>query len=130
MMRALARLRRREGVSAIEFAIVFPILMGMLFGTAAFGQAFWLRNTLQMAVDDAGRYAMASSSATTTQIRSRVLARTGTVDPDAVAVTVTTDVDGGVTFVTIRARTPVSALELIGLPAINVEGQTRVPRPT
>jgi Flp pilus assembly protein TadG len=129
MTRVAARLRRRRGVSAIEFAVVFPVLIAAIFGTAAFGQAFWVRNTLQMAVDDAGRFAMASSTASTSDIRNRVLARTGTVDPDAVDVTVTPVVDGGVTFVTIRARTAVSALTLVGLPAINVEGQTRVPRP-
>ena len=129
MTPVLARLRRRRGISAIEFALVSPILMGALFGTAAFGQAFWLRNALQMAVDDAGRYAMASSSATTAQIRSRVLARTGVIDPADVDVTVTPDVDGGITFVTIRARTAVSALALIGLAPLTVQGQTRVPRP-
>jgi len=127
MTRALVR--RRRGVSAIEFAIVFPILIAALFGTAAFGQAFWLRNTLQMAVDDAGRYAMASSTATTGDIRNRVLARTGVVDPTDVDVTVTPDVDGGITFVTIRARTAVSALALVGLAPLTVQGQTRVPRP-
>ena len=129
MTAVLARFRRRRGISAIEFALVSPILLGALFGTAAFGQAFWLRNALQMAVDDAGRYAMASSSATTAQIRSRVLARTGVVDPADVDVTVTPDVDGGITFVTIRARTAVSALALIGLAPLTVQGQTRVPRP-
>ena len=58
-----------------------------------------------------------------------VLARTGIVDPTDVDVTVTPDVDGGITFVTIRARTAVSALALAGLPTLTVQGQTRVPRP-
>jgi Flp pilus assembly protein TadG len=56
--------RNAEGVTAIEFAIVFPAFLLLVFGVFEFGRAFWIWNTMQLAVDEGGRYAMVFNSPT------------------------------------------------------------------
>lgn len=54
--------RAEEGVTAIEFAIVMPVFLLLVFGVFEFGRAFWIWNTMQVAVDEGGRYAMINGS--------------------------------------------------------------------
>lgn len=54
----LARLCADEGgANAVEFAIVAPLLIGMLFGIFEFGQAVWTQGVLDYAVEQAARCA-------------------------------------------------------------------------
>jgi len=59
MKRSLAsRLGRRdEGTVAIEFAMVFPLFIAMLFGIVEFGRYLWADNTLRHAVQEGARCA-------------------------------------------------------------------------
>jgi len=50
--------RASEGVAAVEFAVVFPVFMLLVLGIMDFGRAFWTWNTMRLAVEQAGRYAM------------------------------------------------------------------------
>jgi len=43
----------------IEMAIVLPVILALIIGTAEFGRAFWQYNTLTKSVRDAARYASA-----------------------------------------------------------------------
>ena len=122
--------RARRGVSALEFALAFPILILTVLGTVDFGRAFWTRSTLQTATEDAGRYAMTHTGLSNGQIESYLRTRTGTVDPDGVTVVVGTDVDSGVTFVTITATTPLAFSAFLGLAPVTLQARTRVPRAT
>jgi len=122
--------RSRRGASALEFAVAFPVLLLVVLGTVEFGRAFWTRSTLQTAAEDAGRYAMTHAGLTNSQIQSYLLARTGSVDPHAVSVVVGTDVDAGVTFVTITASTSLTLTTFLNLPPLTLQGRTRVPRAT
>jgi Flp pilus assembly protein TadG len=47
-----------DGVTAVEFAIVAPVFLLLVFGCFEFGRAFWIWNTMQLAVDEGGRYGM------------------------------------------------------------------------
>lgn len=47
---------RQEGVAAIEFAILVPLMMLMVFGITEFGRAFYQYNTLAKSVRDGVRY--------------------------------------------------------------------------
>jgi Flp pilus assembly protein TadG len=52
-LRATARLRAEEGASAVEFALVLPLLVALLFGIIEFGAAF----NAQIMVTNAAREA-------------------------------------------------------------------------
>jgi Flp pilus assembly protein TadG len=123
-------MRRRRGVSAVEFALLFPFLIAILFGVVDFGRAFWTRSSLQTAAEDAGRYAMTHTGLTNSQIEAYLRTRTGHVDPAAVSVVFGTDVDSGVTFTTITARTTLTLGGPLNIAPMTLQGRTRVPRPT
>lgn len=55
---ALTRLRRdRDGASAVEFAIILPMLLMLVFGVMEFGRALWTQNALHYSVEQAARCA-------------------------------------------------------------------------
>jgi Flp pilus assembly protein TadG len=47
-----------EGATAVETALIFSVLMLLLFGIVEFGFALWQWNTMTLAVQQAGRWAM------------------------------------------------------------------------
>lgn len=59
----LRRLGRSErGSSAVEFALVAPALVTMLFGVFEFGRAIWTQGLLDYAVEQASRCASINST--------------------------------------------------------------------
>ncbi|MDP1653416.1 MAG: TadE/TadG family type IV pilus assembly protein [Rhodocyclaceae bacterium] len=48
----------QRGVAAVEFAILLPVLLLIVFGITEFGRALYSYNTLVKSVRDAARYAM------------------------------------------------------------------------
>lgn len=51
-----------DGATAVEAAIVFSILFTLVFGIVEFGMALWQWNTMELAVLQAGRWAMINNS--------------------------------------------------------------------
>ena len=49
---------QQKGVAAVEFAILLPLLLLIVFGITEFGRALYAYNTLVKATRDAARYAM------------------------------------------------------------------------
>jgi hypothetical protein len=47
-----------EGAAAVEACLVVGALLLVVFGSVEFGRAFWTYNTMLLAVEEAGRYAM------------------------------------------------------------------------
>jgi len=73
MRHRLQRLvRDRSGSAMIEFAFALPILLLMVLGCIEFGRYYWIRNTLELAVEDAARFATLNKNATDTEIQTRV----------------------------------------------------------
>ena len=56
--------RREEGASAVEFAIIAPLLFVLLFGIINFGIAFLHVQTIRTAVREGGRLAAVGGSVT------------------------------------------------------------------
>jgi Flp pilus assembly protein TadG len=54
-----------EGAAAAEAAVIMSVLLLLVVGGAEFGRAFWTYNTMLLAVDEAGRYAMTYNHAAT-----------------------------------------------------------------
>lgn len=67
--RASSWLADRRGVTAVEFALVVPVLLLVVFAITEFGRMFWIQNSIQFAVEEAGRYAMVNTSATESQLQ-------------------------------------------------------------
>lgn len=56
MLRILKQLyRSRRGVTALEFAVVAPVLMMLMLGTIEFGRLLWTMQGLQMTAVEAAR---------------------------------------------------------------------------
>ena len=50
-------IRKRTGAVAVEFAIVAPVLLTILFGMIQYGRAFEMQNQLQVAAREGARFA-------------------------------------------------------------------------
>ncbi|HEY0011819.1 MAG TPA: TadE/TadG family type IV pilus assembly protein [Allosphingosinicella sp.] len=89
MRHILARLRRdASGVTAIEFAIVAPILVFMVIGVAQMGALFYGHAALRNAVSEGARYATIHPRPTAAEVVARIQANR----PDSVPGTFSTPV--------------------------------------
>ncbi|WP_310571136.1 TadE/TadG family type IV pilus assembly protein [Gemmatimonas sp.] len=72
MKRSLRRfLREHDAGPIVEFAVVVPVLLLLLFGIVDFAQAFGQRNNLVAAVREGARFAASSSDPCNDQVRIR-----------------------------------------------------------
>jgi Flp pilus assembly protein TadG len=80
--------KNRRGATAVEFALIMPFFLSMIFGLIEFGRAMWIRNTMQYAVEEAARYGSisgASSGDISTYAQGKILA----LDPSTITFNVT-----------------------------------------
>lgn len=56
-MKTMNRKRVRKGAVAVEFAIVAPVLLAIMFGMIQYGKAFEMQNQLQVAAREGARFA-------------------------------------------------------------------------
>ena len=56
--------RRRRGAAVVEFAVVLPLLLTILFGIIEYGWVFMVRQTLQTAAREGCRLAVLQTSVT------------------------------------------------------------------
>lgn len=68
------RPRKRRGLDqrgsvAVEFALILPVLVFMLYTLVEVGRGMWTHNVLQLAVEEASRFAAANPTATASQIQ-------------------------------------------------------------
>ena len=106
------------------------LMLGLMaFGIISFTQAFWIRNTLQYAVDEAGRYTMINTTATDEQIRTQLRSKLYGMDSNAVTITLSSATSSGITYKTINTSYSFSPFNdgLISIPTISLSTQARVP---
>lgn len=73
MKRLAARLRRdRSGVTAIEFAILAPLLVFIIIGIAQMGALFYAHAALRNAVSEGARFATIHPRPTTDEVIARI----------------------------------------------------------
>jgi len=58
--------RAEAGAAAVEAALIMGVLLLMIAGSIEFAQALWTNNTMLLAVEQAGRYAMVHNNAAPT----------------------------------------------------------------
>lgn len=68
--------RDRSGASAIEFAILCPVFVVLLFAALVFGQAFYAIGTVQWAIERSARAMMLDGAFPTAQFEAEVRAAT------------------------------------------------------
>ena len=106
-----------------------PLVL-LVFGTLEFGHAYWVRSMLQFAVEEAGRYAMAHTSATTTQVAAVASAKLAGFGLTAGSLTVqaTASSSGGVNYMSVTAQYQYSfATSLIPVSPLTLSSQSKVP---
>ena len=124
MMRLLCA---RRGAAAVEFALIGPVLLTLVFGIIEAAQLYWARNALTFAAQEAGRYVIAHPTATTSDITAYARRRVLGVDPASVTATVASDVASGTTFLTVRLSSRFTFLQVVPLAPVNLTASSRVP---
>jgi Flp pilus assembly protein TadG len=54
--------RARQGATAVEFALIAPVLFLILLGIMEVGRAFWIQSALDFAVQEAARCAVVQAA--------------------------------------------------------------------
>jgi len=94
--------RASDGAAAVEFAIVAPLFIIFCLGIIDGGRMLWIRNSIQTATEEAGRYAMAHTTATDTELVTHAKNYFDSVGMDNPSFTVVRDTVGTTNFVTIN----------------------------
>ena len=132
MIRLASLLRRfaraSDGAAAVEFAIIVPVFMMFCMGIIEGGRMLWIRNSIQTATEEAGRYAMAHTTATDTQLITHAADYFDSVGIDNPTFTVVRDTTGGMNFVTINGVYTFEYLfSFFDFGNVELDGKARVP---
>lgn len=92
-----------DGSTAVEFAIILPIFFALVFTSIEFTRFYWVRSTVQFAVEEAARYAMVTGG-DDEAITERARERASTLDQKSLTVTVEREVSGSVAYIAVEAR--------------------------
>ena len=111
MSRTFGRFRRNtDGVMAVEFAIILPVFVVMLFGTMEVGGILYTKSTLQHAIETAGRYAMVHTAATSTEIEAEAISNSTYLGSLSPTFTIQSQVVSGITYSVITVTANYSVL--------------------
>jgi Flp pilus assembly protein TadG len=91
-----------KGATAVEFAIVAPLIFASVLGNFETGRALYARNHVSEACANGARAVALSATMTNTQIQAAVLAKFPAADQPNAAVTVVNQTISGKTFKKIR----------------------------
>ncbi len=132
MVRLSSLLRRfvraSDGAAVIEFAIVVPVFLMFVFGIIEGGRMLWIRNSIQTATEEAGRFAMAHTTATDTELITHATDYFDSVGIDNPTFTVVRDTTGGMDFVTISGVYSFQPMvAIIDFGSVQLDGKARVP---
>lgn len=98
-LRAVFRALRRlpadaSGVSTVEFALLTPVLLGLLFGVVEFGRVAYTQGVISFAAEEATRFAVVNYDISEEDVRDLARACLLGIDPQRInAIIVTGPVD-------------------------------------
>lgn len=123
----------RGGAVAIEFAIIFPLFLSIVFGMVEVGSAMFVQNSLSFAAQEATRFAIVrggAGGATAAQIRTQALNRLSNLNSAQLTVTVNfippnnNNPGSDVVIQTTYAYQPL--IQFIGIGPFNLTAQSRM----
>lgn len=95
--------RACSGTVAVEFALLAPVLLLMIYGIIETGRGVWVQNAMQLAVEEAARYAMANPDATNAAIITEGRDMLAGLNAGDFTFTVTTEAGTGISYITVTA---------------------------
>lgn len=119
--------RNCAGTTAVEFALLLPVLLAVVMGVLEFGRAMWLRHDMQFAVEEAARFALANDTASATAINAVASARMAAAGPDN-AMRVTTAIDANAVTVTAALDFAPVVSGLLPADMVTLTARARMPR--
>ena len=122
--------RSRSGATAVEFAIILPVLVMTIMGFFELGMLLHVRSTLQFGVDKAARFAIVNQDSTASVLQTKVLDEISeTMNTTGITVTVTSEVVSGVDFRVLHATKDhnYSLPFLDHLSSVEINGHARFP---
>jgi Flp pilus assembly pilin Flp len=85
-------LKDKDGQTIIEFALLLPILIMVLFGITEFGRAIMVKNVLHTAAREGARLAAVSAVGDSLQVQARVVTVLQAASINDYQIIITTDV--------------------------------------
>lgn len=118
----------RQGASAVEFAMLLPIMVIFLFGVVDLGRCFWTETSLRHAVNEVGRSVMTGGDPGNSELTEQIGETLIRIDADEIDFTYNRDTEDEIDFMTIRAEYPYSFLAGFGMvPEAIISAEIRVP---
>jgi Flp pilus assembly protein TadG len=130
--RLIARIRDclacPQGVAAVEFGVVAPLLIIILVAVMEFGRLHWVRNSIEYAAEQTARWAIVNTAASDSQIKAKALEQFDTVSGGTAAVVIGRDTANGLNFLTVTVTYDfVFLVDFVGLGKLPLRGEARVP---
>jgi Flp pilus assembly protein TadG len=119
-----------RGASALEFAILLPVFVAMIFGTMQVGLLFLQAGTVQQALEDTARELMVDETLSQAQLQASIDARLEELVSVPVDVTYTVIPIGDVSVMRITAAFSVELIiPFVPTVSVPMDVQTVVPLP-
>lgn len=84
-----------SATAVLEFAILAPLFIMLIFGVIVFGWALYTMSTVNLVAERVGRILLLNPRMSSSEIEGRVSAELNYLDQDALEVTVSTDTASG-----------------------------------
>jgi len=101
LRRGRSATKDNRGAVTVEFAIAAPVFLIFVMGLIDFGRLYWIKSTMQFAVEQTARYAMVNPSVATGDLETYA---EGESTIDGITFSATTSASGGINFRTITAN--------------------------
>jgi Flp pilus assembly protein TadG len=117
----------KHGSIAVEFALVSPIILTLLFGLFQMGILFYAQAGLNQGINEGARYATIYPAPSDSEIKARVVAKAFGLQSQYIqAPTITRGVSDGVAYVDVSMtyQVPVG-FAFASIPAVNIRATRR-----
>jgi len=120
-----------RGATAVEFALTAPILFLMLAGIMEGGRAYWIKSTMQFALEETARYAIVNASAGESELETEFLSKmVGFPDAGSITFSANLSASGGVNYMEITSQytfTPFAGALPASWSAMSLSAKARIP---